>query len=116
MRLIYALFAAVIWFQGALAAAEELSVADYKSIQEALDANPNRMLFVPAGDYHVTSKIRVKGEYSGLFGPGRIIQNSPEDPIIEIENARHVQIRDLTLTRPGREDGGSDRRDLGNRM
>ncbi|MGV3773902.1 MAG: hypothetical protein ACO1QB_13445 [Verrucomicrobiales bacterium] len=99
MQLICVLCAAVIWFQFVLMAAEEMSVASYKSIQEALNANPNRMLFVPAGDYHVTNKIRIKGEYSGLFGPGRIIQNSPNEPIIEIENARHAQVRDLTLTR-----------------
>ncbi|MBK8036035.1 MAG: right-handed parallel beta-helix repeat-containing protein [Verrucomicrobiaceae bacterium] len=81
------------------ASAAELSVTAYPSIQAALDANPNRMLFVPAGDYSITEKIRVRGERSGLFGPGRIIQQSDNQPIIEIENAQGVEIRDLTLTR-----------------
>jgi hypothetical protein len=80
--------------------AADLSVAAYPSIQEALNANPNRMLFVPAGDYVITEKIRIRGERSGLFGPGRIIQQSADQPIIEIENANGAEIRDLTLTRP----------------
>ncbi|WP_461782779.1 right-handed parallel beta-helix repeat-containing protein [Prosthecobacter sp.] len=82
------------------ASAAELSVSAYPSIQAALDANPNRMLFVPAGDYPITDKIRIRGERSGLFGPGRIIQQNTEQPIIEIENATAAEIRDLTLTRP----------------
>lgn len=80
--------------------AAELSVTAYPSIQAALEANPNRMLFVPAGDYPITEKIRIRGERSGLFGPGRIIQQSDNQPIIEIENAAEAEIRDLTLTRP----------------
>jgi len=80
--------------------AAELSVTAYPSIQAALDANPNRMIFVPAGDYPITEKIRIRGERSGLFGPGRILQQNPEQPILEIEYARSVEIRDLTLTRP----------------
>ena len=83
-----------------LISAADLSVAAYPSIQEALNANPNRMLFVPAGDYLITEKIRIRGERSGLFGPGRIIQQSADQPIIEIENASSAEIRDLTLTRP----------------
>ncbi|OYW70719.1 MAG: hypothetical protein B7Z37_29855 [Verrucomicrobia bacterium 12-59-8] len=82
------------------ASAADLSVAAYPSIQEALNANPNRTLFVPAGDYVITEKIRIRGERSGLFGPGRIIQQSADQPIIEIENATGAEIRDLTLTRP----------------
>ncbi len=80
--------------------AAELSVTAYPSIQAALEANPNRMLFVPAGDYPITEKIRIRGVRSGLFGPGRIIQQSDNQPIIEIENAAEAEIRDLTLTRP----------------
>lgn len=80
--------------------AGELSVAAYPSIQAALDANPGRMLFVPAGDYPIQQKIRIRGERSGLFGPGRIIQESADQPILEIENAQGIEVRDLTLTRP----------------
>ncbi len=82
------------------ASAAELSVTSYPTIQEALNANPNRIMFVPAGDYSITEKIRIRGERSGLMGPGRIIQQSADQPIIEIENANGAEIRDLTLTRP----------------
>lgn len=81
------------------AAATGPSVADYPSIQEALDANPNRVLFVPAGDYPITEAIHIRGERSGLFGPGRIIQQNAERPIVMIDGATGSQIRDLTLTR-----------------
>ncbi len=94
MRLLLALFLI------AHASAAELSVTAHPTIQAALDANPNRMIFVPAGDYPITAKIRIRGERSGLFGPGRIIQQSADQPIIEIENATAAEIRDLTLTRP----------------
>lgn len=80
--------------------AAELSVADYPSIQEALNANPGRMLFVPAGDYRITEKIRIRGERAGLHGPGRIIQENAAQPVLEIENATAAEIRDLTLARP----------------
>lgn len=95
MRAVLVLFAL-----SSIAAAAELSVAAYPSIQAALDANPNRMIFVPPGDHTITEKIRICGDRSGLFGPGRIIQQNAEQPIIEIENAMSAEVRDLTLTRP----------------
>lgn len=58
------------------------------------------MVFVPPGDYVIHEKLRIRGDRSGLYGPGRIIQASTNQPIIEIENASGVEIRDLTLTRP----------------
>lgn len=76
------------------------SVADYHSIQEALDAHRGRMVYLPPGDYEITDKLRIRGDHGGLFGPGRIIQTHAERPIIEIEKAAFVQLRDLTLTRP----------------
>lgn len=78
----------------------DLSVSAYPSIQAALDANPDRMLFVPAGDYPITQAIRIKGDRAGLFGPGRIIQENVEQPMILIENATAAEVRDVTLTRP----------------
>jgi nitrous oxidase accessory protein NosD len=81
------------------ATAGDLSVSSYASIQEALTANPGRMIFVPAGDYEIAAKLRVRGDRAGLFGPGRIIQTKADQPIIEIENATGAEIRDLTLTR-----------------
>jgi hypothetical protein len=48
----------------------------------------------------ITNKIQLHTDRSGLFGHGRIIQANPAAPIIEIEHAAGVKIRDLTLTRP----------------
>lgn len=88
------------WLCACLHAASGPSAADYPSIQAALDANPGKMIFVPAGDYPITQKLRLRGERAGLFGPGRIIQQSTNQPIIQIENTTNAEIRDLTLTRP----------------
>jgi len=79
--------------------APKLSAVGYGSIQEALDANPGQMIYVPPGDYEISQKIRLTRDRSGLFGPGRIIQTNPDLPIIEIERATEVRIRDLTLSR-----------------
>ncbi len=76
------------------------SVADYPSIQAALDANPDAVVYVPPGEHRISEKIRLRGSGSGLIGPGRILQTNPEQPVIEIENAVAIEIRDLTLTRP----------------
>ncbi len=76
------------------------SVANYRTIHEAVAANPGRMVYVPAGDHAISEKIRLGADHAGLFGPGRIVQTNPDAPIIEIERAEGVRIRDLTLTRP----------------
>ncbi len=86
-------------FGSAARADHQYSVASYESIQAALDANRGRLVFVPAGDYEISEKLRVHGAGSGLFGPGRIIQTQPNQPVIEIEKADGAEIRDLTLTR-----------------
>jgi hypothetical protein len=77
-----------------------LSVGDYESIQAALDANPGQIVFLPPGDYEISEKIRILTDNSGLWGPGRIVQANPDQPILEIEDVSGVRIRDLTLTRP----------------
>jgi nitrous oxidase accessory protein NosD len=75
------------------------SAASYASIQAAIDANPGRMVFVPAGDYPIDAKLRLRGDGCGLFGPGRILQSNADHPIIEVEDADRAEIRGLTLTR-----------------
>lgn len=84
---------------GAAVADDRSSVVSYESLQAALDANRGRLVYVPAGDYEISEKLRVRGAGSGLFGPGRIIQTQPNQPVIEIENADGAEVRDLTLTR-----------------
>ncbi|MFA7004294.1 MAG: hypothetical protein WC429_09675, partial [Verrucomicrobiia bacterium] len=62
-----------------------------------------------AGDYTISEKIRIRGDNAGLFGPGRIIQTKTNSPIIEIEGAAGVQLRELTLTRAeGKMETGSE--------
>ncbi|NQT12764.1 MAG: hypothetical protein HQ582_08445, partial [Planctomycetes bacterium] len=68
--------------QEAASPAGGLSVGGFGSIQEALDANPGKMIYVPAGDYEITESIRIHADNSGLWGPGRIIQANPEVPIV----------------------------------
>ncbi|WP_417387947.1 right-handed parallel beta-helix repeat-containing protein [Gimesia sp.] len=75
-------------------------VTPSQSIQETLDAQPGKMLFLPAGDYEISKKIVIRHDGSGLYGPGRIIQTSPEAPFIEVEHRKGVQFRDIVLTRP----------------
>jgi nitrous oxidase accessory protein NosD len=87
----------------------EVSVASYPTIQEAIQANPGKVLHVPAGDYTISEKIVIRTDNAGLFGPGRIIQTNPDAPIIAIENASGAQIRDLVLTRAeGKMETGSE--------
>lgn len=92
------LLVATFWLHAA-APRGEISVADYPSIQAALQANPGRMIYVPPGDHVITEKLRLNTDRAGLFGPGRIIQANSNAPIIEIERAADVRVRDLTLTR-----------------
>lgn len=84
----------------AAGSSEDISIAGYPSIREAVAANPGKMLYVPSGDHKINKKIRLNTGNSGLFGPGRIIQTNPDEPVIEIENAANVCVRDITLTRP----------------
>lgn len=70
------------------------------AIQRAIDATPGRMLYLPPGDYSISSAIKIHSDNSGLFGPGRIIQTNPDQAIVIVEKAAGVRLRDLTLTRP----------------
>src|SRR5262249_44275969 len=89
----------IVFGSAAVGFAQSPSAAEYESIQAAVDANPGKMIFVPAGDYTIDQRILIGANGGGLFGPGRIIQTNSEQPIVRVENARGVQIRDLTLTR-----------------
>lgn len=76
-----------------------INITEYESVQEALDANPGRMIFLPDGEYRITEPIRISADGSGLYGFGTIIQENPDEHILVVEDARNVIIRDLTLTR-----------------
>ena len=90
------LLACVIAFQADPAAG---SVAGYPSIQAALDAQPGKVLYLPAGDYEVSAAVVINKSGSGLEGPGKIIQTNPDASILEVSRATDVRIAGLTLTR-----------------
>lgn len=86
-----------------IATASAANVADFPDLQAALDANPGKVLTLPAGDYPISRKLVLRGDGAGLSGQGRIIQNNPDEPIVEIEGLKEVLLRDVTLTRaPGK--------------
>jgi len=99
-KLLFSLFISTAALAADAPVTGEISAAAFPSIQAALTANPGKLIFVPAGDHVITEKLRVRGDRSGLCGPGRIIQQNPAQAIIEIENASGIEIRDVTLTRP----------------
>ncbi|MFM9001286.1 MAG: nitrous oxide reductase family maturation protein NosD [Opitutia bacterium] len=76
---------------------------DHPDLQAALDAQPGRVITLPAGDYRISRKLVLRGDGAGLVGPGRIIQENPDEPILEIDGLKDVTLRELTLTRaPGK--------------
>lgn len=89
------------------ASAADVSVKDYPSLQAAIDANPGREIFVPAGDHLVDNTLRISGEGTALVGSGRILMTNPARHILEIEHARNIRIEGLTFSRP---DGKMDTR------
>jgi hypothetical protein len=86
-------------------APKQIPIVDGPSIQKALDSQPGRIIFLPPGDYTVSSPIRISHENSGLVGPGRIVQTNPNELILMVSRADNVQLRDLTLTRSPNTDG-----------
>lgn len=95
--------ASIALLVGAGAHAQSLggpAVDDYASVQQAIDQNPGRRVFVSAGDHIISEPLRLHTDHSGLWGPGRIVQSNPEAAIVEIDHASDVQLQDLVLTRP----------------
>ena len=68
-------------FSLAAPAATELSVAAYPSIQAALDANPGRMLFVPAGDHFITEKSGFVARGRDCMGRGASFNSARTSPL-----------------------------------
>lgn len=75
------------------------SVADYPSIQAAVDDNPGRPIYIPAGDYLLSESVTVSTDGTELFGHGRLIQQNPNAAVVRFLDADHVTIRGVTLTR-----------------
>ena len=81
-------------------AANSLNVTDYPSLQEALDANPGKVLHVPAGTYELKNALQIRHEGGGLEGFGHLIQTNPSQAIIRLENSKGLRLFGLTLSRP----------------
>ncbi len=81
------------------AADVEVGGQKYATIQEAIDAHPGQMIFLPGGDHVISQAIVIKHSGSGLYGGARIVQDNPAQDIIRVEGANDVRVRDLTLTR-----------------
>ncbi len=82
-----------------LLGAAQPEVSSYPDLQAAVDANPGKVLHLPAGDYVISRKLVLKGDGAGLSGPGRIIQTDPGQAIVEVNGLKDVTIREVTLTR-----------------
>lgn len=77
----------------------ETGVAEYPSIQEAVAANPGRMLFVPSGEWRLSEPVIFRGEGGGLYGHGTLVQEDSSQPILRIDGAANVRIENVTLAR-----------------
>jgi len=72
---------------------------DYPSIQAAIDANPGRVIVIPAGEHRISEPLYLRTDGCGLRGPGVIVQADNDADIVRIERAKGVSIEGLTLTR-----------------
>ena len=79
---------------------QQPSAADYASLQEAIDANPGKVVFVPQAVYEISEPLHLTTENSGLAGYGTIVQTDTDACIVAISNAKNVRIESLTFTRP----------------
>ncbi len=77
-----------------------VSAADYPSLQAAIDDNPGGTIFVPPGEHQISAPLVIQHERTVVYGFARIVQTNSEAPIVRIERAANVVLRDLTLSRP----------------
>ena len=76
-----------------------VDVASYPTLQAAIDANPGRILRLPARDYEVSRALVINRDNTELYGPARIVQTNVKEPIMRIEKAANVRIINLSFTR-----------------
>lgn len=76
-----------------------VDASKYNSIQQAIDLNPNRMIYVPSGEFIISKALKISTNGSGLYGFGTIKQENPDEHILIVENAKYVRIQDIKLCR-----------------
>jgi hypothetical protein len=76
------------------------STANYPTLQAAIDANPGGELYLPAGDHPLDMALIVNKDGLTLRGPGRLVQRTPNQSVLQIHNCNNVTLRDITVTRP----------------
>jgi hypothetical protein len=76
-----------------------IDASRYASLQDAIDANPGKMIFVPAGIREISQPLRIQRDGAGIYGYGAIIQTSPGEDILQIRNAADVRIEGVTFRR-----------------
>ncbi len=78
---------------------DNLDLSKYSSIQAAIDANPGKVINLPSATYTISTALKLTTNGSGLNGFAKIIQENPNEPIIDIANAKYVKLSGLTLVR-----------------
>ena len=73
--------------------------ADYASLQDALTANPGRVIFVPQALFELKEPLRLTS-HAGITGYGTLVQTNPDAPFLAAEGAEHLRIQGVTLSRP----------------
>src|SRR5688572_27596688 len=76
-----------------------VDVRSYPTLQAAIDANPGRILVIPAGEYTLTTALTIRHDNTELHGPARLIQTNPKQSIVLVENVRRIRLNNLSLTR-----------------
>lgn len=82
------------------AVGDAISASDYASIQEALDKNPGKAVFVPPGDWEISEPIFLRTDGAELYGAATVIQTNPDRAIVRVDGVKRAAVRGLTLTRP----------------
>jgi hypothetical protein len=79
--------------------AADVDVASYPSLQAAIDANPGKIIKVPAGEYQLDTALVIKASNTALYGPARFVQTNPNAGLLTVTGADHVRVSDLSFTR-----------------
>lgn len=95
-----AIFLLLLFLPQTAPATGVISATAYDSLQEAIDSNPGKAIYVPTGIHEISQPLRLTEDGTSLYGHGTISQSNASADILRIQNASHIRIEGLTLTRP----------------